>query len=71
MYKLLRFVETFFLIHCLEDEGLLYDVVNAKFIVTPEGTDVLDVKPGIICRAQYHSEFYKAQVLEVGEHQAI
>ena len=61
-------LDTYFLNNWLDDPDGddLYDVVNSKLVVPPEGTDILDVAPSSICRVAYSGQFYKAKVLQTG-----
>lgn len=63
-------IETYFLITWLEgtDEEKLYDIVQAKTVVPPEGSGILDVKAGMTCRVSYTDGcYYKAKVVDVGK----
>ena len=53
--RLFWFVYTYFLINWLDDPDGddLYDVVNSKLVVPPDGIDILDVAPGSICKVAY------------------
>lgn len=61
-------LDTYFLINWLDDPDGddLYDMVNSKLVVPPEGTDILDVAPSSVCRVAYSGQFYKAKVLQTG-----
>ena len=61
-------VDIFFLVNWLEDEeNDLYDVVPSKSVVPPENTNIIDVKPGSVCRVAYSGQFYKAKVIQCGK----
>ena len=50
------------------DGETMNDVINAKAVVPPEGTDILDVGVGMICRVSYtDGRYYKAKVVNVGK----
>ena len=60
--------DTYFLINWLdEEEDDLFDVVSAKSVVPPEGTDILSLMPYTVCRVGYEGQFYRAQVIERGK----
>ena len=42
-------------------------MVSSKSVVPPEGTNILDVVAGSICRAAYAGQFYRAKVVALGE----
>ena len=63
-------IETYFLITWLEGTGgeKLYDIVQAKTVVPPEDSGILDVKAGMTCRVSYTDGcYYKANVVDVGK----
>ena len=56
-----------FLINWLDEEDDdIYDVVPSKAVVPPEGTNVLDLDSGAICRVAFSGLFYRAKVIESG-----
>ena len=61
-------VDTYFLINWIdEDEDDLYDVVSTKSVVPPEGTNILNVIAGSVCRVAYSGQYYRAKVINLGE----
>ena len=64
----LVFVDTYFLINWLDDPDGddLYDVVNSKLVVPPDGIDILDVAPSSICKVAYSGLYYIAYSQGVG-----
>ena len=45
----------------------MLDTVPACDITPPEGTDVLDLKPGDCCQASYESRYYSVKVVATGK----
>ena len=48
------------------DEPDKSDVVPAKYVVSPEGMEILEVAAGHKCRVLYKCQFYQAKVLGAG-----
>ena len=60
-------VELHFLIQWLEDEDEpLYDVVPARDIRVPEGSEVVNLAPGDKCGATFDNNLYNAEVVATG-----
>jgi len=59
--------ELHFLINWLDDsDPALYDTVPSKLVDPPKGTQILDVRPGMICRVSHDGQFYDAKVVAYG-----
>lgn len=43
-----------------------HDVVPSKLLDPPKDVQILDVKPGMICRVSHEGQFYDAEVVECG-----
>ena len=54
----------------LVDDTEKFDV-NSKHVVPPDGIEVLNLKPEMVCRVACDSTFHKATVLEVISFSAI
>lgn len=51
----------------IDDHEALYDIIQSKNIVPPDGQDVLDVQPEALCRTCYEGRFYKVKVIARGK----
>ena len=46
----------------------MYDVVNAKTVVPPEDSGILDVTAGMICRVSFtNGYYYRARIVDKGK----
>ena len=62
---LFPFLDTYFFVQWVDDTEK-FDVVNSKHVVPPDGIEVLNVKPEMVCRVACDGTFHKASMLEVG-----
>lgn len=58
----------YFLVHWLDEEDDdLYDVVPSRSVVPPEGLSIFGVAEGTICRVAFDGQYYRAEVVNLGE----